>query len=82
MDETNIAICATEKATRYSSDGTSKSTIDLVLSKQVHITKQRVYEDMDSDHRPMSFEIKSIQTEINPLIFSSKNFAEANWGGV
>lgn len=52
--------------------------IDIILTRQVHIIN-RIPDEMNSDHRFMSFETRSAQVNINPYMLTAKNFAKADW---
>lgn len=60
------ALYTTDEATRISPDGRPKLTIDIILTRHVHIINQMVHDDMDSGYRPVSFEVRSVQVNINP----------------
>lgn len=57
INETNLTLYVIEEATRCSEDERPKATIDLIISKHVTITNQKIHNSMDSYHRSMSFEI-------------------------
>lgn len=68
-----------EKPTRYSADGKTALTIDLVLSNNILVFNITNYQDLTSNHRPISFEIgTSYRTEIyGPN--TRKNYKDVNW---
>lgn len=67
-----------EDYTRYSYNGLSKSTIDLTITNNVNINTIETHEDLQSDHRPITFTLRSQPPE-DPQYRILKNFEEANW---
>lgn len=64
----------TDRPTRYSADGLTTSTIDLVITNNVPIAKITVYDDLISDHRRVAEEITE---SINKI--TKKDYKNANW---
>lgn len=77
--ETELALFTTDTPTRYSADGKTSSTIDLIVTNNAYVINQRTYEDLESDHRPMSFELPSQKVVDNPFTLKIRNYKNVNW---
>lgn len=75
---TNNILYALDRPTRYSPDGTMKSTI---VTSGIPIENLEVHIHLTSDHRPLSFKLGTI-LEIKPIQkMIKKDYNNTNWPG-
>lgn len=78
LEETPYMLYYPEEYTRYSDNGQTNSTIDLVITNNVNIQTIEIHQDLDSDHRPIIIEIKAKNTE-EQQYRTIKDFDKAKW---
>lgn len=78
--ELNLDIHYPDEPTRYSSNGKTKSVIDLALTRNCAASQIKVLQDLNSDHRLITIAIPNLDfCETNNRIF--KNYPLAGWAG-
>lgn len=77
LENSNLVLFATEGPTCYTNVN-NPSKIDLILSNNVFINNLQTLDNLDSDHKPISFCLPHISHNIpNPVI--QKDYSKANW---
>lgn len=77
--ELNLDMHYPDEPTRYSSNGKTKSMIDLSLTRNIAASQIKVLQDLNSDHQPITIRIPSLDfCEANNRIFKNYPLADSS----
>lgn len=77
LDNTNLILFEPNEHTCYTNP-LNPSTIDLVTVKNTYIENMIVHPDLESDHRPLTFTIKTAHLSAPPK-YAQYDFSQADW---